>query len=69
LPLIGREAVFQNERRIEILDLQEPLGGLLESFLRNQSHNFAGDGNHSVASRLALHVFEYAVDRRLLEIG
>ena len=36
-----RETVLQNQRRIEVLDLQKPLGSLLQRFLRNQSDNFA----------------------------
>jgi len=35
----GGQAVFQDKRGIEILYLQKPFRGLLQSPLRNQSHN------------------------------
>ena len=65
----GGEAIFENQRRVEILDLQKPFRGLLQSFLGNQAHDFARHGNHAIARRFALHEFEDAMDRRLLEVG
>ena len=63
------QAVFQDERGIEIFDLQKPFRGLLQGLLRNQSYDLAGNGNDSVAGGFALHVFEDAVDGSLLEVG
>ena len=59
------EAVFKYERGIEVLRLQEPLGGLLQSQFRNQSHNLARYRNNAVARCLSLHKLEDAVDGRL----
>ena len=65
----GHQAVFQNQRRIKILDLQKPLGGLFQCFFRNQSNDLAGHGRDAVAGGLALHHLKDAVDRRLFKVG
>src|SRR5208337_3045464 len=64
-----RQAIFEDERGIEIFDLQEPFRRLLQRFLRNQPYDLAGDRNNSVARGFAFHVFEDAVDGSLLEVG
>ena len=63
------EAVLQDQRRIEILDLQEPLGSLFQSFLGDQSDNFARQRDYPVAGRFAFYHLKDAVDGRLFEVG
>src|SRR6202021_3829531 len=65
----GGEAVLENQGRIEILHLQEPLGGLLQSFLGNQSYDFAGDWGDAVTRGFASHHLENAMDGGLLEVS
>src|SRR5208282_4391342 len=63
------EAVFKDERGTEILDLQEPLGGLLQGQLGDEADDLAGDGLNSVAGGFALDEGEDAVDGSLFEVG
>ena len=63
------EAVFQDERGIEVLHLQEPLRGLFQSQFGNQSDDLARNRQDAVTRGLPFHEFEDAVDRSLLEVG
>ena len=65
----GGEAVLKNERRIEILDLQEPLCSLFEGLFWNEADDLARNWNDAVAGRFALDEFEDAMDGGLLEVG
>src|ERR1700690_635696 len=61
------EPVLQNQRGVEVLHLQEPLRGLLQGQLGNQSDDLARNRPDAVACGLAFDEFEDAVDRSLLE--
>ena len=65
----GGEAIFQNERRIEILHLQEPLRSLFQSFLGDEANNFAAGRFNAVARCFPFHELEDAGDGRLFKIG
>ena len=65
----GRQAVFKDQRRVEVLHLQEPLGGLFQGQLGDQPDDFARDRHNAVARGLALHELEDAMDGRLLKVG
>jgi len=63
------ETVFQNERGVEALHLQEPLRSLLQSELGNQSDNLAENRENSVTRRFSFHEFKDAVNRCQFKIG
>ena len=68
-PHHGGQPILQDQRRVEVLDLQEPFRSLLQGLLRDQAHDLARYRNHSIAAGFASYIFEYPVDGRLLEVG
>jgi hypothetical protein len=65
----GGEAVLQNQRRVEVFNLKEPLGGLLQRELGDEADDFARNGRSSVTCGLAADQFKDAMDGRLLEVS
>ena len=65
----GGEAVLKDERGVEVLDLEEPLGGLLQRKLGDEADDLTGDGSDTITRALAADLLEDAMDGRLLEVS